>query len=610
MRWTLLAAWLTSCLMVSPGCGGEDDPVRQSAGISWDAGVRDTVAGEDAGTPPSVIKRFVATPSQIERGQSAVLEWEVAAASEVWIEPDIGLVTGSAVSVRPSATTTYRLTALGEWGSATATATVGVNGPAWASMSWGNELPGGYNSDVYRWLDSKGEQRTAVLTRNDAADPGGTNGGMLRQLRYGSGAKARVATGTGASSGAAKYNGWGYVVSHYGSGNSLVARSTDVTGQYRQAFMGRHHALHEFSWNLLFNDGTAQVPKWIPIKTTVQWFFATGRDHPVYAITFDSSAALPQGLSTQPDSRTPYGDIAWDGDGTLATVDGVKWGDKYQFYTRDEPFTSASRWDYKTPNVVPYASTYSRTADAEMGIVQTLSWLQHNTGGTWLNNNWGKDSENQIDGDTADQWVMPPNWNWPYQLCQYEMKLNQPTTSKRVAWGLMSGAVGRASYWGYGYEKQWSSLPYQSYSVFTVLGRPSEGTVKAQLSEVERALKAQPSASRGQVVAYGPGGVARSDSEKYAVPGYNGVYGVHEFKADTDGSFSVALNAAGGTLHNPIFLIRDMYAPLSRLTLDGVALRADVDYFASYDDATKRVWITLNRGWIGGHTLSNLPIGP
>ncbi|OJH39084.1 hypothetical protein BON30_16135 [Cystobacter ferrugineus] len=589
-------------------------------------GIEDAGTVVDAGSPPPppAITRFLATPSQIERGQGVVLEWEVAAATEVRIEPDLGVATGSSLSVWPSVTTTYfsvwpsvtttyRLTARGEGGSTTATVTVVVTEPpppAWASMSWGNELPDGYNSDVYRWLDSKGEQRTAVLTRNDARDPGGTHGGMLRRFRYGSGAKARVATGTGASSGAVKYNGWGYVVSHYGSGNSLVARSADVTGQYRQVLMGRHHAIHEFSWDLLFKDGTTQDPKWVPVKTTVQWFFATGRDHPVYAITFDSSAALPQGLSTQPDSRTPYGDIAWDGDGTLATVDGVKWGDKYQFYTRDEPLTPASRWDYKTRNEVPYASAYSRTADAEMGIVQTLSWVQHNTGGSWLNNNWGKDSETQIDSDTADKWVMPANWNWPYQLCQFEMNLDQTTTSKRVAWGLMSGSVGRASYWGYGYEQQWSSLPYHSYSVFMVLGRPSEGTVQAQLTEVERALKAQPFASRGQVVAYGPGGVARSDSGKYAVPGYNGTYGVHEFKADTEGGFSVSLNAAGGALHNPIFLIRDMNAPLSRLTLDGVVLRADVDYFASYDDATKQVWITLNREWSGGHTLSNLPSGP
>ena len=45
----------------------------------------------------------------------------------------------------------------------------------------------------------------------------------------------------------------------------------------------------------------------------VQWFFATGRDHPIYAITFDLSGLADGAVSA--DSRAPYGDVQWDGGG-------------------------------------------------------------------------------------------------------------------------------------------------------------------------------------------------------------------------------------------------------------------------------------------------------
>jgi len=378
-----------------------------------------------------------------------------------------------------------------------------------------------------------------------------------------------------------------------------VSTSSNRTGQYRQVFVGRHHALHEFTWNLPIGG--------VPIKTTVHWFFATGRDHPVYAVTFDSSAAGPGGLNFSADSRTPYGDIAWDGDGAQAWVDGVKWGDKRRFFSRDEPLTAQSRWDYTQLNVVPHAAAWSRSADAEMGMVQTLDWMQHNTGGTWFHNNWGHVSENRAESDVFGSWMMPPNWNWPYQLCQYEMSDTQPTRSKRLAWGLMYGAVGSASYYGYGYESVSSGHPYQSYSVFMVMGRQSGGTVDAQVSQVERLLGARLSATQGSVVAQGPGGVGRVDTVNYAVAGYNSLYGVHELQAASGGAFSVTLNAAAGALDNPTFLIRGMDAAPASLFVDGVRLTADVDYFASHEASTRRVWLTLHRAWSGSHVLSHVP---
>ena len=460
----------------------------------------------------------------------------------------------------------------------------------WAPLGWAHEQPEGYDSDVYRWLDSKQQQRTAVLTRNEARDPGGSHGGMLRRYRILVDSQERVATGTGASG---LWNGWGYVVSHY---DKTVARSADLPGRHRQVFLGRHHAVHEFSWDLPIREAL--------VKVTVHWFFATGRDHPVYAITFDTREAGPAGLAPAADSRAPYGALNWDGDGTDALVDGVKWGDKYRFASLDEPLTAQSRWDYSEPNVVPYALTYSRTADAEMGAVQTVSWKEHNTGSTWFYDNWGRTSDNPVDSGGFDTWRMPASWNWPYQLCQYEMDDTEPTRSKRLSWGLMYGAVGRPSYWGYGYERRYTGHPYQSYSVFMVMGRQSTADVLAQVTQVERLLQTQLRATQGHVVRQGPGGVAREDAEKYPVAGYNSTYGVHELLADRTGGFTLTLDTGGRDLRNPIFLIRGMGGLPGRLTLEGKELVADRDYFASYDAATDAVWLTLNRVWSGSHTLA------
>jgi hypothetical protein len=595
---------LALSLLALLGCGesgsGLENGTATSLGTSVQAVKSPTEISAVAKSPPAITS-FVAQPAAIERGLSTTLSWVVSGATSLSISPDVGTVSGSSVTVNPSATTTYTLTATNGGGSTTASTSVTVNLPpppppgSWASLAWSHEQPGSYSSDVYRWLDSQQRQRTAVLTRNDVMDPGGTYGGMLRQYRYSMGTQERVATGTGAN---AKWNGWGYVVNHYKSSvGNQSAGSALIPGSYRQVFVGRHHALHEFTWDIPIEG--------IPVKTTVQWFFATGRDHPVYAITFDTSAAGSTGMPVEVDSRAPYGDIAWDGDGTLSFVDGVKWGDKYRFFSRDEPLTAQSRWDYSQPNVVPYALAYSRSADAEMGSVQTASWTQHNTGGSWFHDNWGLASETRYNSSGFGSWLMPANWNWPYQLCQYEMSDTQPTRSKRLAWGLMYGAVGKLSYPGYGYEQNYSGHSYQSYSVFMVLGRQSTEEVLTHVSQVERTLQGQLGVIRGQVVTQGPGGVARTDSVTYPVPGYNTTYGAYELQADATGNFTLTLNAAGGEIRNPVFLVRDVGDVPGLLTLDGTALAADQDYFASYDASTRTAWLTLNRVWSGSGTLAS-----
>jgi peptidoglycan-associated lipoprotein len=87
-------------------------------------------------TPPAtakapVVEQFTADPSSIERGQSATLRWSVRDATSVTIEPGLGTVQSNGNrQVFPGNTTSYRLTAIGPGGNASASATVNVSFPS------------------------------------------------------------------------------------------------------------------------------------------------------------------------------------------------------------------------------------------------------------------------------------------------------------------------------------------------------------------------------------------------------------------------------------------------------------------------------------------------
>ena len=80
--------------------------------------------------PASPTASLTASPTTIDKGQSATLSWQTSNATDVSIDSGIGSVQpNGSQSVSPSDTTTYTLTAKGAGGSLTATATVTVNAP-------------------------------------------------------------------------------------------------------------------------------------------------------------------------------------------------------------------------------------------------------------------------------------------------------------------------------------------------------------------------------------------------------------------------------------------------------------------------------------------------
>jgi hypothetical protein len=413
-------------------------------------------------------------------------------------------------------------------------------------------------------------------------------GGFVRQFTYEYDGKTRTASGTGANG----YNGWGFPANHQLAGT--LAQGAD--GTFGAPFVGEHHAFYEyhFVW-----------PGVDDVELTLTWFFATGRNNPVLAITYDLSAA--SSTKYEADTRTPYGDMAWDGDENWqrTVVSGVGWGDRYKFITKTAPLTMNSQWDYTQPNLVPYVFEWAVANDAEMGAVQTQTYEQHDAGGYWLYANWGKTSANQT-RDTDQAGLMPVTWNWTYQLNQYELcgddatcDIDSTTNSHRLAWGANYGAVGSPNYPAYGDDKMLSGHPYQSYSVFMVLGKHSDQPVFDQVSEIETVQNTQLTASVGSIPTRGIAGVGRNDSVPLAPAGYD-----HRFSAwladASDDALTFKVVVASGTFRNPVLVIRNYTAVgAPQISQDGKVLTSGVDYFMSIDSANKTVYVTFHNGWTG-----------
>jgi hypothetical protein len=435
------------------------------------------------------------------------------------------------------------------------------------------------NTDRFKWSDATCRPRSAAMER--------VGGGYVRQFTYEYDGNTRTASGTGANG----YNGWGFPVSHDLPGSLAY----DEDGTFQAVFVGDHHAFYEYR---VIWPGAPDV------EVILTWFFATGRDNPVVAITYNLTSASND--QYEADARTPYGDLAWDGDENWqrTVVSGVGWGDRYKFITTTAPLTMNSEWDYSKQNLVPYVFAWAVANDAEMGAVQTQTYEQHDAGGYWLYANWGKTSANQTrDSDQAGR--MPVTWNWPYQINQYELCIddvsciNDTTNSHRLAWGANYGAVGSPNYNAYGDDKTLSGYPYQSYSVFMVLGKYTDTPVFSQVSEIETVQATKLSATVGSIPTQGLAGTARTDTTTLAPAGYDHRYSMWLADAANDAvTFKVVLPT--GSLGNPVLAIRNYNKTTEpQITQDGRTLTSGVDYFSSVDSVHKTAYVTFHNGWTG-----------
>jgi len=99
--------------------------------------------GDDSGLSDlPMISVFSASPSSISSGQSTTLSWTISNATEISIDNGIGTVTGNSVTMKPTKTTLYTLTATNDSGPVTAMVQVTVDGKV--------KVPGNGNANCHK----------------------------------------------------------------------------------------------------------------------------------------------------------------------------------------------------------------------------------------------------------------------------------------------------------------------------------------------------------------------------------------------------------------------------------------------------------------------------
>lgn len=472
--------------------------------------------------------------------------------------------------------------------------------------------------DRFRWTDSNGQPRSAVLAHNDGgAGPGGTRGGELRELRYMTAQGERIvrAPPTGAG-------GFGYVVSHATDAAACTGGGDSSSlghfrpGQFQRVFEGRHHAILRFTQTYPRYCTRVGPATQHDLPITIDWLIANGRDHPLWSVTWDMMAVPVDHL--EDDARAPYGELLFDGSATSAAhsaIAGVGWGDRYQFVTTTAPLNYNSHWTWNQPNAVPYVKLWTTAVDATMGTVATQTITQQDAGGYWATNFWNTTSAAGNACSVATGGVdhrMPCNYNWPYQSVNYSMdpfaNPNGGTNNTRLAWGTNFGFLGRTSYPTHGYLGTASGWPRKSYSTFVVLGTHSADTVGTQVAQMDVMQGVGLATAIGSVVTSGPSGVGDATARTYSPAGYDPVYSALRFNA-AGNRLDATVSVANGTLRRPLIIVGGFTGALpSAVRLNGQTLVMDQDWLPSLRPGSQELWLTLARDLAGA--VNRLEIVP
>lgn len=424
--------------------------------------------------------------------------------------------------------------------------------------------------------------------------------------------------------------GFGYVVSHNTqTGNSPLGKANQPTRVETTAFVGGHHAIHRVE--LVYDRDKEGGGEGIAIPVVIEWLVATGRDHPVWSVTWKvGDAENPNGVDFDQyrmDVRGPYGSLNFDGAGDKSqgdAVGGVSWGDtELAFETTGAELSLVSPWTYDTPNAVNFTRAWTKTTNAEMGIVQTLPGDKSLGYGDYVVGRLrGKTSADAYPtkGDCkafgdARVYAMPCVNGWPYQLMNYDWDaggakpIAEATGTKLIAWGSPYGWLGASSFDLFDYSDTASGRGDRSYATFIVLGPKCryEGaacTGDGDVSLVQGVVGALASAKLGPVtqgkvtasIAAGPG----ASEPKELVSGYNDTYAAF-FLEPSQGSVAFTFNpAAGRPVHNPIFVLRNVdVGNVPQILVGGEARSvntgdADSGAFVSYSVERRELWVTLN----------------
>jgi hypothetical protein len=498
----------------------------------------------------------------------------------------------------------------------------------------------GYAAHRVQWKDSAGLPRVAVMVDQNSTNAPYT--GYLRQYTYQVNGTNRICTGTEnyATRGNLEFSGDGFVQNHTaGGGDFSSGNGPGVPGTTTIALQGTSHAIIQYYMPNYQIDGPYNVINPAPetVPTMVQWFFADGQDHPIFSVMQDATQTAG---NLGADSRSPYGDMAYDGFNTTTNiaganpfnsyVGGASYGDNYKFVTlaatgNSEEVTTNSAWEDSVANTIPYAMQWAQSeggsaVDAEMGHVATVPGTIYDQ---------GEDCQ-QLPIFDPRQTNSVPYTNgmledeaWAFQILNFQWPdatNHPPITAKRLTWGRNYGSVG--GFDGYGsydditnYSQHWTDPRGHAltgdradgmllaYSVFVVFGTHNgsytNGAVAQQVGQMEAVTGATFQASVGTVVTSGPAGIGNATNRTigYSPAGFNPTYAAWEISASA-GAVNASLSPnAGQPLDHPLILVDNYTSPFPPTSISvGSGLNnPSSDYFATWDTAHHQLWITVNR---------------
>ncbi|MFO0983807.1 MAG: hypothetical protein U1E76_19085 [Planctomycetota bacterium] len=396
-------------------------------------------------------------------------------------------------------------------------------------------------------------------------------------------------------------------------------------------FAGAHHAIHHVE--LLYDRDQEGGGRGIKLPVVIEWFVATGRDHPVWAVTWKTGEAVnPNGVDFDDyrmDTRGPYGSLNFDGAATRQEGDaigGVSWGDfGLQFSTTSSPLTMNSAFAYDTPNDVCFTRAWAANANAEIGIVQTRTGdkemgypdrvFGRERGSTSADAYPDKGDCTGLGDDRM--YVMPCVAGWPYQLMNFDWDpsagkpLDEPTSTKLIAWGSPYGWLGASSFDRFDYSGSADGRGDRSYATFIVLGPkcrfdPGSGACDRD-GDVALAIKAVTALAAARIDGVDPGSLVSrvprgpgASQTKDIANGYNDTYAAHFLRASNSAVAFTFTPADQQPVANPIFAIQDYtVGHLPRITAGGKDLTvntdaADCGAFVSLDAAANELWVTVH----------------
>ena len=478
--------------------------------------------------------------------------------------------------------------------------------------------PQAAGTTVLTWKDARGADRTMTL------------GAYLYQydFTFDDGHQGVVRS---ANDDAYGHPGFGYVVSHNTqTGNSPLGKANPPTSVATTVFTGGHHAIHHVE--LVYDRDREDGGFGIRIPVVIDWLVATGRDHPVWAVTWKMPQAVNPNATNfdayRMDNRGPYGSLNFDGAATAADGDaigGVAWGDfGLRFTTTDAQLSLDSPWTYDTPNDVAFVQAWTAATNAEMGIVETRvadkeMGYPDRVSGRERGSTSASVFPNKGDCtgfDDARSYVVPCVTGWPYQLMNYDWDpsagkpADENTGTKLLAWGSPYGWLGASNCDLFDYSGTVDARGDRSFATFIVLGPHCRfsGAACDQPGDVAQTVAAVSALAAatisnvtvGSLVGQVPKGPGATDT-KTLTGGYDDTYAVWRLTAADESVAFTFVPAPGHPVAKPIFVIRGYATPaVPDVSVGGVPVAvntgaADSGAFVSLDTTNSELWVTLNQ---------------